>query len=72
MLRKGIWLVIAGLTALILVGPEQTRLPSPGPRVSQQDYSTKCQTPSGICFVEAQPVGSPCTCPNNQNGTIIP
>lgn len=37
-----------------------------------QSYSNKCRVPDGsICYVQAQPVGSSCTCPGNQSGIIV-
>jgi hypothetical protein len=36
-----------------------------------QALSPRCATPVGICFVQPQPIGSPCLCGQNQ-GTIIP
>ena len=36
-----------------------------------QQYSPKCQTPSQVCYVDAQPVGSPCQC-NGEPGTVVP
>lgn len=39
---------------------------------SAQSYSNKCRVPDGsICYVQARPVGSPCTCPGNQSGIIV-
>ena len=38
-----------------------------------QSYSPRCQTPAGICYVDAQPVGAPCYCnETGQSGTIVP
>ena len=34
-------------------------------------YSAKCATRAGICYVPAQPLGSPCWC-GSDPGTIVP
>jgi hypothetical protein len=36
-----------------------------------QAYSPKCQTQVGLCYVAAQPVGSPCSCDSGP-GVIVP
>ncbi len=41
--------------------------------LAQRGYSNKCQTPVGLCYVPAAPIGSACFCENsNQWGTIVP
>jgi hypothetical protein len=41
--------------------------------VIAQTFSTRCQTPSGQCFVPAAQVGTSCFCANTQQwGTIVP
>lgn len=43
-----------------------------GAKQTAQSYSNKCRVPDGsICYVQAQPVGSSCTCPGDQNGIIV-
>ena len=45
---------------------------APSTYLAQQvTFSNKCSTPNGICYVAAQPVGSPCQC-GPVWGTIIP
>ncbi len=40
--------------------------------ITAQSYSNKCRVPDGsICYVQAQPVGSSCTCPGNQTGIVV-
>lgn len=36
-----------------------------------QQYSNKCQTSGGICYVASLPIGSACSC-GSLPGTIIP
>lgn len=42
------------------------------PEQLAQAYGSICSTPTGTCVVAPQPVGTPCTCPNGQVGTIVP
>jgi hypothetical protein len=53
--------------------PIERAAPLPKPPASLQvvQASSKCSTPSGICFVPPLPVGSPCRC-GNFSGVIIP
>lgn len=34
-------------------------------------FSPKCQTPVGLCYVAAQPLGTPCICDSGP-GVIVP
>jgi hypothetical protein len=48
----------------------------PGPTAEEnvkvaQNYSSRCSTNVGICYVPPAPVGSPCSC-GNAPGTIVP
>ena len=40
-------------------------------RIAYGGYSTRCATPSGICTIDPQPVGSTCEC-DGEYGTVIP
>ena len=35
-----------------------------------QALSPRCSTPAGICYIQPQPIGSPCFCGQYQ-GTVI-
>lgn len=50
----------------------RTRAPDTESIRLAQQYSPRCATSAGICEVDPQPVGSPCTCPDGTQGTIVP
>lgn len=76
--RKLKWLLGTALLAsvmglaMVATGALLNRhLQAPDTDIAQ--YSTKCQTPMGMCYVPAQPIGSACQCPGiPQQGTIVP
>ena len=38
-----------------------------------QSFRAYCQTSQGVCVLpSAQPIGSPCTCPDGAGGRVIP
>lgn len=52
--------------------PVQMKTRGLGASKIAQQFSNKCRVPNGsICYVQAQPVGSTCNCPGNQNGIIV-
>lgn len=72
---KNIVPVVAVILLAFLGGPQlisSTRAPETEPIRLAQQYSSRCATSVGICDVEPQPVGSPCTCPDGNVGTIVP
>ena len=84
MTKSGKWmLVCAAIVSTVTVAmaagyryggsvPEQSVTPPSAKRTVQSETSNKCQTPVGLCIVSALPIGSRCTCPNGEQGTIIP
>lgn len=60
-----------GLLALAAVaGTARSTAPqSPAMEVAQA-LSPRCATPAGICFINPQPIGTPCSCGQFQ-GTVI-
>jgi hypothetical protein len=62
------------LSFLCVFPPDKINSNTPqyeGGEVLAQAFSPRCATPVGICFVQPQPIGSPCYCGQFQ-GTIIP
>ncbi len=67
--------VVAVIVLAFLGGSQllsRTRAPDTEPIRLAQHYSSRCETRAGICYVQPQPVGSPCTCPDGTPGTIVP
>lgn len=67
--------VVAVIILTFQDGPQlisSTLVPDTEPIRLAQQYSSRCETSAGICYVEPQPVGSPCTCPDGSPGTIVP
>ena len=67
--------VVAVIVLAFLGGSQllsRTRAPDTEPIQLAQQYSSRCATSAGICYVAPQPVGSPCTCPDGTPGTIVP
>ena len=48
-----------------------SQAPAVDRRIAYGGYSTRCATPSGICTIDPQPVGSTCEC-DGEYGTVIP
>jgi hypothetical protein len=69
------WIVVLALSLAIplvthLLGATASRSAALSDEPVYQ-YSSKCATRMGICYVPAQPVGSPCWC-GADPGTIVP
>ncbi len=71
-----LFLAIAG--GVVLYSSHDTSLRPASEPVSARDgkelsqMSSKCATSTGICWVPAQLIGSPCQCGDGSYGTIIP
>lgn len=68
---------VSSLSATESTAPAQPLQNAPKTRgldfKSAQTHSNKCRIPDGsICYVAAQPVGSTCDCPGDQQGLIVP
>ena len=67
---------VSKLVSIVLLAAFATGASSAGtalePRRTEmvQALSPRCSTPAGICFIQPQPIGSPCFCGQFQ-GTII-
>lgn len=60
-----------GLLALAaMAGAVRSTAPQSQAMDVAQALSPRCATPAGICFINPQPIGTPCACGQFQ-GTVI-